>query len=140
MTTLREAAQQALEALESAPLDHNSIKSRFFERRHNAITALRAALAEPVQAHNSIRQAAKRAGINLPETYLPTMDDAIAAGDGVLMNEQAALLRECRLALDCLLRDKPMLAAKLCGTTTLGNLRAMLYDYRPQGVFGGSDE
>lgn len=68
--------------------------------------------------------------------HIPTMDDAIAAGDGVLMNEQAALLRECRLALDYLLRDKPMLAAKLCGTTTLGNLRAMLYEYRPQGVFG----
>jgi hypothetical protein len=49
MTTLREAAQQALEALETAPLDHNSVKSRFFERRHHAITALRAALAEPVQ-------------------------------------------------------------------------------------------
>lgn len=44
MTTLEQAARQALEALESAPLDHNSIKSRFFERRHNAITALRQAL------------------------------------------------------------------------------------------------
>jgi hypothetical protein len=53
------------------------------------------------------------------------------------MNEQAALLRECRMALDHLLRDKPMLAAKVCGTTTLGNLRAMLHEYRPQGVFGG---
>ena len=68
---------------------------------------------------------------------MTTMDDAIAAGDGVLMNEQAALLRECRMALDHLLRDKPMLAAKVCGTTTLGNLRAMLHEYRPQGVFGG---
>jgi len=30
-----------------------------------------------------------------------------------------------------------MLAAKLCGTTTLGNLRAELYEYRrPSGVFG----
>ena len=68
---------------------------------------------------------------------MTTMDDAIAAGDGVLMNEQAALLRECRMALDHLLRDKPMLAAKVCGTTSLGNLRAMLHEYRPQGVFGG---
>jgi hypothetical protein len=64
------------------------------------------------------------------------MDEAIAAGDGVLLNEQALLLRECRNALNDLLRDKPMLAGKNCGTTTLGNLRAMLYDYRPQGVFG----
>ena len=37
--------RQALEALETAPLDHNSVKSRFFERRHYAITALRQALA-----------------------------------------------------------------------------------------------
>ena len=64
------------------------------------------------------------------------MDYAVAAGDNVLMQEQASLLRRCRMALDDLLRDKPMLAAKLCGTTTLGNLRAELYEYRPSGVFG----
>lgn len=87
----------------------------------------------------TIKEAARQAGINLPETYIPTMDDAIAAGDGVLITEQALLLRECRHALDDLLRDKPMLASKLCGTTTLGNLRAMLYDYRPQGVIGAKD-
>lgn len=69
-----------------------------------------------------------------------TLDDAIAAGDGVLMNEQAALLRECRAALDDLLTKKPMLAGMSAGYTTLGNLRAMLYDYRPQGVFGGRHE
>lgn len=68
---------------------------------------------------------------------LPMMADALAAGDGVLLNEQAALLRECRLALDDLLRKKPMFAGLLCGSTTLGNLRAGLYAYRPQGVFGG---
>lgn len=65
-----------------------------------------------------------------------TIDDAIAAGDSVLLNEQAALLRECRLALDELLKKKPMLAGLICGSTTLWNLRASLYDYRPQGVFG----
>jgi hypothetical protein len=86
----------------------------------------------------TLKQAAKALDINMPESYIPSMDEAIAAGDGVLMAEQALLLRECRRALDELLRDKPMLAAKLCGTTTLGNLRAMLYEYRPQGVFGGS--
>lgn len=68
---------------------------------------------------------------------LPTMADAMAAGDGVLLNEQAALLRECRLALDDLLRQKPMMACLLCGSNTLGNLRAELYAYRPQGVFNG---
>ena len=85
----------------------------------------------------NIKETAKANGINMPENYVPTMDDAIAAGSSVLIEEQALLLRECRHALDDLLRDKPMLAAKRCGTTTLGNLRSMLYDYRPQGVFGG---
>lgn len=66
------------------------------------------------------------------------MDEAIKAGDSVLLNEQAALLRECRLALDDLLRQRPMMAALVCGSTTLGNLLASLYDYRPQGVFGGN--
>ena len=62
------------------------------------------------------------------------MGDAIKAGDNVLMNEQAALLRECRAALDELLKKKPMMAGMLCGSTTLGNLRASLYEYRPKGV------
>lgn len=41
-----------------------------------------------------------------------------------------ALLAECRFALDDLLRKKPMLASMECGSTTLGNLRAMLHQYR----------
>ena len=69
-----------------------------------------------------------------------TMDDAIAAGDSVLMNEQAALLRECRAALDSLIAQKPTLAGLLCGSATLGNLKAELYAYRPQGVFGASPQ
>lgn len=86
-----------------------------------------------------IKDVANRHGITMRETAevnLPSMQDAVEAGDNVLIYEQAALLRECRLALDCLLKDKPMLAAKVCGSTTLGNLRASLYDYRPQGIFG----
>jgi hypothetical protein len=71
-----------------------------------------------------------------PVDQISAMDYAVAAGDAVLMNEQAALLRECRFALDCLLEKKPTLAALVCGSTTLGNLRASLYDYRPKGVFG----
>lgn len=70
-----------------------------------------------------------------PETEPVTMQDAIAAGDGVLMAEQAYLLRECRAAIDSLIAQKPTLAGVLCGSTTLGNLKASLYDYRPQGVF-----
>jgi hypothetical protein len=64
------------------------------------------------------------------------MRDAIEAGDGVLIEEQAALLRECRLALDELISKKPMLAGLWCGSTTLGNLKASLHAYRPQGIFG----
>ena len=38
--------------------------------------------------------------------------------------EMLAELRECVAALDALIEDRPMLAAKLCGSTTLGNRRA----------------
>ena len=66
--------------------------------------------------------------------------DIIEAGNSVLLNEQAYLLRKCRAALDEILDAKPMLAAGYyeCGNMkdTIGNLRAELYDYRPQGVFG----
>lgn len=65
------------------------------------------------------------------------MEAVRAADDSVLLNEQAALLRECRLALEELLKKKPMLAGLICGSTTLGNLRASLYAYRPQGGFEG---
>jgi hypothetical protein len=47
--------------------------------------------------------------------------------------EQAALLRECRAALDDLIRQKPTMAGLLCGSTTLGNLRAELHAYRDAG-------
>ena len=66
---------------------------------------------------------------------IKTLREALAFAS--LLNEQAKLLRECRLALDELLKKKPALAGLLCGYTTLGNLRADLYAYRPQGVFGG---
>lgn len=46
---------------------------------------------------------------------------------------QTALLKECRAALDELLERKPMMAALICGSTTLGNLRAELYHYRCAG-------
>lgn len=65
-----------------------------------------------------------------------SMETAVSACNQVLLNEQAALLRECRTALDALLDKKPMLSALVCGSTTLGNLRASLYEYRPQGVMG----
>lgn len=151
MITLEQAAYQALEALNRSKL----MDDNYFYC-YKAATALRKALEQkpctpscaprycyceemaeqPKQEPVGIKATAKKAGISLPETYIPTMDDAVAAGDSVLMNEQAALLRECRFALDSLLTKKPMLAALLCGSTTLGNLRAELGKYRPQGVFG----
>lgn len=67
-----------------------------------------------------------------------SVEKAVAAGDAVLMNEQASLLRECRAALDSLIAQKPTLAGLLCGSTTLGNLKAELHAYRPQGVFGSA--
>jgi hypothetical protein len=75
-----------------------------------------------------------------PQSKQEPVDDAIAAGDGLLMTEQAALLRECRAALDSLIQQKPTLAGLLCGSTTLGNLKASLYDSRPQGVFGSAPQ
>lgn len=47
-----------------------------------------------------------------------------------LIAEQTSLLRQCRMALDDLLNKKPMLAGMLCGTTTLGNMRAALSAYK----------
>lgn len=132
MMTDREIMQQALEALEKMKA-HSYLRLDYAEE---AIAALRSRLAQPEQEPVSIRAVAKQAGINLPETYIPTMDDAIAAGDSVLMDEQAALLRECRAALDSLIEQKPTIAGLVCGSTTLGNLKAELSAYRPQGVFG----
>lgn len=48
------------------------------------------------------------------------------------MSEQTKLLRECRAALDSLLNQKSELNSLVCGSTTLGNLRAELYEYRAQ--------
>ncbi len=39
-------------------------------------------------------------------------------------------LRECRKALVDLITNKPALAGLLCGSTTLGNLMASLYEFR----------
>ena len=68
----------------------------------------------------------------------PDMKDAIIAGNEVLLNEQAQLLRECRSALDSLIKQRPNMAGLLCGSTTLGNLRAGLGAYRPSGVMNGT--
>ena len=68
------------------------------------------------------------------------VNDIIETGNSVLLNKQAYLLRKCRAALDEILAAKPRLAAGYyeCGNMkdTIGNLRAELYDYRLQGVFG----
>ena len=65
------------------------------------------------------------------------MKDAVIAGNEVLLNEQAALLRECRAALDELFIKKPGIEALRCGSTTLGNLRAELYRSRPSAIMHG---
>jgi hypothetical protein len=44
--------------------------------------------------------------------------------------EEFSLLRECRVALEQLLKEKPLLAAKRCGSTTLGNLKTALLKYK----------
>lgn len=65
------------------------------------------------------------------------LDQICKAADEWLMNEQASPLRECRAALDDLLLHEPLLAAKVCGHDSLGNLRARLHEYRPRGIFHG---
>ena len=144
------AMEQALEALIASddflfnyhycePNNEREMDSYSLIRINNlaSVTALRTIIeqAKRQQALDKMAENERRLGIQMqPEPV--TMNDAIAAGNGVLMNEQAALLRECRAALDSLIQKKPTLAGLLCGSTTLGNLKASLYDYRPQGVFG----
>ena len=80
MTSLREAATQALEALEHAP--------GYSMMRTDAITALRAALAEPVQD----------TGVKLkPVFYAPRRldDEEIEAIVGKLVQEPPCATREC---------------------------------------------
>ena len=60
---------------------------------------------------------------------------ALAVIDG-----QAALLGDCRKALDALLAKRPILGALNYGTTTLGNLRAELYEYRAGAAHGVDDK
>lgn len=86
---------------------------------------------------------AKRDGFPVRQLYAAprpaeVAGDAVRAGDATLLNEQAALLRECRASLDSLIEQKPSMAGLRAGSTTLGNLRASLWDYRPQGIFGGT--
>ena len=110
MTDLRKAAEMALAGLRQSI----GLHIRNDEELEPIIEYLEAALAQPDV----------------------TMADAVAACDSVLLNEQAALLRECRAALDSLIKQKPTLAGLLCGSTTLGNLKAELHAHRPQGILG----
>lgn len=56
--------------------------------------------------------------------------------DQILLNEQAALLRSCRAALDAVLDRHPMLGVMYFhigeGRETVGNLRAELFKYRQE--------
>ena len=44
----------------------------------------------------------------------------------VMVKSQEPALRECRVAIDDLLKQKPELRGLVCGSTTLGNLRTEL--------------
>jgi hypothetical protein len=78
-----------------------------------------------------------------PAAPMTEFEEAVAAVDNTLhhaidhwqgkASEQAVLLRECRFAIDTLIEKKPAFAMLLCGSTTLGNLRASLHDYRVKG-------
>ena len=46
-----------------------------------------------------------------------------------LEKQQAALLSECRAALESLIAKTPALAGVVHGSTTLGNLKAELFAY-----------
>ena len=115
MNKTTEALKLAEEAL-YAELESDTYEefAEAAEKCHKALAAIREALAEP------------------------DMKDAIIAGNEVLLNEQAWLLRECRGALDSLIKQRPNMAGLLCGSTTLGNLRAELGAYRPSGVMNGT--
>ncbi|HGL3854499.1 TPA: hypothetical protein ACKE3U_003828 [Klebsiella aerogenes] len=60
---------------------------------------------------------------------LATENVALKQARGI-KTEHDELLRECRLALDELISKKPALGGFLCGSTTLGNLRAGLHAFR----------
>jgi hypothetical protein len=68
---------------------------------------------------------------------LEDFSDALNAVDGVLLGEQARLLRECRAGIDALLAAKPALAGFTWVSGTLGNLRTELHEQRPSGVMNG---
>jgi hypothetical protein len=80
-----------------------------------------------------------------PAAPMTEFEEAVAAVDNTLhhainhwqdkASEQAAMLRECRFAIDTLIEKKPALAMLLCGSTTLGNLKASLHDYRVKKIF-----
>ena len=64
-------------------------------------------------------------------------DDACALGDEIVRrwnrgpvvdveSDLVAASREAVAAIDALIKDRPMLAAKMTGSTTLGNIRAEL--------------
>ena len=84
--------------------------------------------------------------VNTPPAaaHMTEFEEAVAAVDNTLhyaidhwqdkASEQAAMLRECRAALDSLIEKKPALAMLLCGSTTLGNLKASLHDFKEKNT------
>lgn len=150
--TDRKIMKLALEALETAD------EVGFWELQKTVVSALRERLAQPEQEPVAMYEDwynTKSCGhcgmvgghakscrhyTTPPAAPMTEFEEAVAAVDNTLhhaidhwqdkASEQAALLRECRAALDLLIEKKPELSALLCGSTTLGNLRASLHDYR----------
>lgn len=67
---------------------------------------------------------------NLYTHPAPSIPAEVPEPVAVVYHHLHALLRECRFALDELISKKPTLGGLLCGSTTLGNLRAELYKFR----------
>lgn len=65
----------------------------------------------------------------LPQEVIEYVHGLVAENAGM-----ASQLRECRQALDALITNKPTLAGLLCGSTTLGNLKASLYQFRKEST------
>jgi hypothetical protein len=134
--TDRELLQQALDALHTTN----------FGVHARAVLALSKRLAHCDRCGKQLGGVGHIHTCTPPAAQMTEFEQAVAACDNTLhfaINhwqdkavEQAALLRECRFALDELIKQKPMLTSLLCGSNTLGNLRASLYDYQPQAAHG----
>jgi len=153
----RDLMQQALDALTYKKWWRVGLGEPKDPKLEAAITSLNKRLAQPEQEPMASLLAAIQAEpvtlihkwrvLELVKEYaaqpaapMTEFEEAVAACDNTLHYaidywqdkacEQSALLRKCRVAIDRLIKKQPSLSMTLCGSTTLGNLKASLYDYR----------